>query len=117
MRVPPLIGPYKLNKHSISMIVTRAMPGAYLLGENESASDFIPQYCSRADIDLASRLLDHVGLYKTFMFQYALSPRAAFDIECALFHIHRPCHNRHHPRPPVGSGCLCTVCDQERSVS
>jgi hypothetical protein len=112
MRTPVLVGPYNLNKQSIEMIVTRTMPGAYVLGRSDPSREFVPEYCSRADMDLGARLRDHIGLYQAFMFQYALSPEAAFEIECALFHEHAPRHNPAHPRAPMGSGHRCPICEE-----
>jgi len=61
-------------------------------------------------VAFGARLLEHVGLYGLFMFQYALSPEAAFDMECDLFHAHRPTHNQTHPRAPMGSQRACPGC-------
>ncbi len=65
-------GPYFFNKDKVDEVVTRTSAGNYALGYVNDENAFIVQYVGRADIDVNTRLKQHVGEpYKRFKFSYA----------------------------------------------
>lgn len=100
-----LSGPHPLTVASVTSQVTRVSPGSYVLSNDGTA-----RYAGRSDIDLRSRLLDHVGKYARFWFEYAPSAKAAFEQECYLYHNLHPTDNAVHPAAPAGSYWHCAVC-------
>ena len=62
-------------------------------------------------MDVAARLMDHVGDYKRFKFEYYGSAKAAFEKECRLYHDFDPPDNDVHPARSAGKDWKCPVCD------
>ena len=79
---------YTLDNETIDMYVDDNRIGNYALGYLEDKS-FIVCYVGRSDIDLKSRLKQHINennLYKCFKFSYAIDEREAYLKECKNWH-------------------------------
>ena len=74
-----------LTNEKIDSLVTQTKPGVYAL-DKTTGGGFQVCYVGRADTDLNRRLKDWVGKYKYFKFEYATSPKDAFEKECELWH-------------------------------
>lgn len=87
--------------------------GVYVLDRGKATDDFKIYYVGRADKQpLVNRLKDYVGTkYKWFRFDYATSPKNAFDKECEIYHDHKPPDNKKHPERPDGTNWQCPRCD------
>lgn len=105
-----LRGPYPLTKTGVEDEVTKALPGAYVLGRSDTTA-FRISYVGRADDDVRKRIRDHVPEpYPQFKYEYYPSPRAAFEKECNLYHDFTPPDNKAHPARPAGANWKCPVC-------
>ena len=107
-------GPYFFNKDKVDEVVTRTSAGNYALGYVNDENTFIVQYVGRADIDVNTRLKQHVGEpYKHFKFSYASSPKVAFEKECRNYHDFgesKKLKNEIHPGRPKNSSWKCPCC-------
>jgi len=105
-------GPYDLTSDNIDKQVTKTSPGNYGLGYEKDGS-FYPKYVGRADTDLKGRLKKWVSKYSKFKFDYATSPKTAFEKECKNYHDFgesKKLDNSIHPDRPDGSNWTCPVC-------
>ena len=106
-------GSYPLTLVKINEVVTRTSPGNYALGYSYGTTFYV-QYVGRADSDVNARLKQHLSeSYKSFMFSYATSPKAAFEKECHNYHDFggsQSLHNKIHPDRPAGTGWKCPCC-------
>ena len=106
-------GPHRLDSETVSRIVRRRSPGAYLLGHKYGGA-FVEDYVGRSDDDVRGRLLQWVGYYYWFKYEYTSSARAAFYKECSLYHYHGGAQghldNEYHPRRPDYTNWRCPVC-------
>ena len=108
-------GPYSLTTNRINEVVTRTSQGVYILYVSYNGTEY---YVGRSDTNVAARLKQHVGeksrtaksTYKYFKFDYATSPKSAFERECNLWHHHHPPDNPVHPRRPNGTNWKCPRC-------
>ncbi|MEX2012925.1 MAG: hypothetical protein WD967_00805 [Candidatus Levyibacteriota bacterium] len=101
-------GPYILNTNTISTFVTSVSPGAYIL----STDGLKASYIGRSDGDVGARLKTWTGKgYTHFWFDYATSPKAAFDLECIWGHSYLILNNLIHPARPTNSGWQCPRCN------
>jgi len=103
-----------LTNEKIDENVTRTSPGVYAL-DKTTTPGFHFDYVGRADDDLNARLKSHLGSeYRYFEFDYATSPKDAFEKECELYHDHGgpegKLDNKVHPARPAGSGWKCPRC-------
>jgi len=80
-----LLGPYELTQGNITSHVTRKMPGIFVLGSSKGRS-FRIRYIGRSDRDIRGELMTLVGAHLSFKFAYLKTPKAAFEMECRLFH-------------------------------
>jgi hypothetical protein len=102
--------PLRLTIDNINANV-RQSAGVYLLDRTSAPTDqFKTDYVGRSDSNLNSRLQSWVGKYNWFMFEYASSPKAAFEAECKLYHAYNPRDNSIHPDRPANSGWKCPRC-------
>lgn len=104
-------GPHTLSVDSIGRVVTRKSPGAYLLGSRDQEV----RYVGRSDDDVASRLKAWAySQYWYFWFEYADSPKAAFEVECTQWHEQGGAEgrldNKEHPARAAGSDWQCPRC-------
>jgi hypothetical protein len=106
-----LNGPYSLTIAGIDGSVLRTSAGAYALGKVDDQGTFHVYYVGRSDDDIAGRLKQHVReWYPSFKFGYFLSPKAAFEKECHLYHDFSPNDNKVHPARPAYSNWACPAC-------
>ncbi len=88
--------------------------GNYLLGHLNQKGALVVKYVGRSDTDLNERLLDHVGEYEHFTFQYASSEKVAFEQECRDYHRFGgekgSLDNAVHPDRPDGFYWKCPIC-------
>jgi hypothetical protein len=105
-------GPHSLTASNVDSTVTETSPGVYLLGHSSNGW----RYVGRSDDDVAGRLKQHAasGTYSYFWYEYATSPKAAFERECGIWHRHGGAtgglDNKNHPARPAGSAWKCPVC-------
>lgn len=76
-------------------------------------------YIGRSDTDIQRRLIRHCtdrrGAYFTYDIHHTAT--SAFDVECALFHIHaEKLSNQLHPDRPNFHPVTCAFCPQLRST-
>lgn len=99
----------------VRTVVAPNMIGAYALGNVENG-EFVVKYVGRSDSSLQQRLLAHNYLYcfEYFIFQYAPTPKEAFELESRWWHDcrtnHIPLKNKIHPDSPAGLGLSCPYC-------
>ena len=104
-----------LLNNDIDKEVTNTSAGVYVL--TTSWTDGV-LYVGRSDDDLNKRLKDHVGetsptkkkIYFWFKYEYASSPKSAYEKECRLYHTLNPPDNKKHPDKPEGTTYPCPVC-------
>lgn len=104
-------GPYLLTTETVDRVVTRISPGAYILGNRQK----VARYVGRSDDDVRGRLKKWASsTYSYFWYEYAGSPRAAFQVECRYWHRYGGAKgkldNKNHPARPAGSSWKCPVC-------
>ena len=103
-------GPHSLDPDTIDEVVTKISSGAYILSKDGK----IAHYVGRSDDNVAGRLkwwANNTQKYSYFWFEYATSPKAAFELECRWWHKYKPEDNQSHPDRPNGSSWQCPVCD------
>jgi hypothetical protein len=109
-----LRGPFRLSSNSISNIVTKRSPGAYILGSVEYDGMFVVSYVGGSDCDVGAGLGQHIGRYTDFKYEYYPSARAAFEKVCRVFHDFggvRDLNDSIHPARPGSGKWRCPVCD------
>lgn len=105
-----LLGPYPLSYDEINDSVVPKMPGTYALGRTDSSGRFCVRFVGRSDDDVRARLCEYIGSDSLFKFIHFLTPKAAFEKECELYHQFSPPGNRVHPSRPSGTGWTCPYC-------
>jgi hypothetical protein len=100
----------RLSNSEVESHVRLSSPGVYAL-DRTTTRGFTVNYVGRADDDLARRLKEHVteDVYKYFKYEYVNSARAAFEMECKLYHSYRNLDNQIHPARPKGTSYPCPV--------
>lgn len=107
-----LIGPYELSYDTLEKALPDGLCGVFALGHVDAAGIFRVQRVGRDDTNLRRCLQGLIGSSSRFKFLKAVSPQAAFERECALFHKFRPPGNIIHPSRMQGSQWHCPVCLQ-----
>lgn len=97
---------YVLNDSNIDAHVLLTSSGVYVL-DRSATGGFTTHYVGRSDDDVNGRLKDWVGKYKYFKFQYTSSAKAAFELECNVYHDMSPVDNLAHPARPKGTSYKC----------
>lgn len=110
MAVPSLRGPYLLISDNVKSAIPQKSFGTYVVGAYKHGLTE-PMLVGRSD-DLAAQLLKHIGSYASFSFTYAFSDRAAYRMECEMYHAWKPLDNHMHPAKPKESNWECPVCGQ-----
>jgi len=105
-----LYGPYQLNFDTIDAAITRNSAGVYALGYTNAEGKFCVNHVGRADADMKSKLRSYIGSATLFKFGYLPTSKAAFALECELFHDLAPPGNRVHPGRPNGTSWACPRC-------
>jgi hypothetical protein len=107
---------YSLNAETVSKVLNKCSPGAYVLGRVEE-NGFCALYVGRSDTNLSRELREWVGesaRYKVFMFRYTADAKSAFEKECEDFHDFggtEHLDNPGHPQRPDSTDWLCPQCD------
>jgi hypothetical protein len=108
-------GLYAFTSAKIDEVVTKTSAGNYALGYTEDDGKFIVQYVGRSDTNLNQELKAKLSdQYKKFKYNYATSPKAAFEKECQNYHDFGErvkLHNQNHPDRPDGTNWKCPMCD------
>jgi hypothetical protein len=109
----PMNGNYNLDTATITRLVTRTSPGAYILSrvKNPASGKWNADYVGRSDDDLAGRLKSHAaaGKYSMFWFDYTTGTCGAYELECTWWHQYQPRDNQIHPATPANGNCKCPV--------
>jgi len=106
---------YPLNHEAINLVVRPEM-GAYALSKCKG-DDRTVHYVGRSDKDVNDRLGQYVPKkkYAYFQFTHLNTPKECFELECRLYHEHKPVDNRKHPTHPEGMPLFCPVADCEHA--
>lgn len=104
-----------LSEGRINRTVTRTAPGVYVL-DKTTGGLFQVSHVGRSDDDVKARLKQHVrSTYKYFKFDYATSPKNAFEKECELYHDfggpEGKLDNNVHPGRPKDTDWKCPKCN------
>ncbi|MEO0094259.1 MAG: hypothetical protein ABIK67_08415 [candidate division WOR-3 bacterium] len=104
-------GPFALEVSRIDILIVPNRPGVYGISNTPNR----PTYVARSDTDLNLALKRWVGKYKYFWFEYALSPKEAYLLECQAFHKNadKGLENELHPGPPENIKLKCPVCGEQ----
>nr|DAY36314.1 MAG TPA: RUBREDOXIN TRANSPORT, RUBREDOXIN, GUILLARDIA THETA [Caudoviricetes sp.] len=108
-------GPFSFTDDEIDREITEKRVGNYALGYINEKNQFIVRYVGRSDNDVKKRIKDHLGKsYTHFKFEYAKSPKAAFEKECQNYHDFgesKLLDNEIHPDlPDESKNWKCPVC-------
>ena len=105
-------GAFPLTAEQVGLQVQSTSPGFYVLSRDSSGS--AGHYVGRSDTSVAERLMQWVGsAYRRFWFDYAGSPKGAFEGECTWFHSlggTGKLDNKQHPDRPQGTDWKCPKC-------
>ncbi len=101
--------PMRLRPWLVRALVPPQRIGTYVLYTATGR----PAYIGRSDTDIRRRLLQHCtgrrGAYFTYDVHHSVT--AAYDVECALFHLLAPhLANRMHPDRPDFHPTPCVFC-------
>ena len=102
-------GPFSLDASRIDLLIIPNRPGVY----GVSSTTICPAYIARSDSDLNIALKHWIGKYKFFWFEYAISSKDAYVIECETFHKQKDknkLENNFHPEPQERTGLKCPIC-------
>ena len=105
-----LEGPYRLSYEGIEVAVRRASPGVFALGCLDREGRFSLSKVGRSDDDVRRELRNFIGSETLFKFAFARDARAAFLLECELYHRFRPQSNVLHPSRPERTDLTCPYC-------
>ena len=105
-----LMGPYRLGFDEIERVVRLTAPGVLALGFCGGDDRFNIRHIGRSDDDIRAQLRAYIGSETQFKFGYCLSPQAAFEKECELFHDFRPPCTRLHPSRALATDWTCPRC-------
>jgi len=99
-----------LNDANIDKFVAGGSIGVYVL-DKAQPGPFKVYYVGRSDTDVAKRLKTWVadGGYGYFKFRYMASAKAAYELECKIYHALSPTDNDIHPDAPNGTSYTCPV--------
>jgi hypothetical protein len=103
-----------LTKENVKLYVPKT-PGCYVL-DRSSSGPFEVYYTGRADYDLEERLCSWVGSgYLYFKFLSLPDRKAAYEMECKVYHNLSPIDNKVHPDAPDNTSYACPRCPKENS--
>jgi hypothetical protein len=99
---------HSITKENIEFEVPKE-PGCYVLYRSTGAV-FEVYYTGRADYDLTDRLRDYIGTrYLYFRFLNLPNRKAAFEMECKVYHNLKPVDNVIHPDASDGTNYTCPM--------
>lgn len=98
--------PYSLTNDNIGRHVVEKTAGVYRLDKSRDGA-FRTDYVGRSDNDLLGKLREWVGKYAYFSFQNFSVSKAAFEMECSIYHDLKPADNVTHPVVPTNIDCQC----------
>lgn len=98
---------HTLDNNNIELFVPRNSPGVYLLDRGRAG--WVTHYAGRSDDDVAGRLKKWAaeGKYLYFKFQAFASAKAAYEMECLVYHDVKPVDNVIHPAAPAWTTYTC----------
>ncbi len=102
-------GPYPLTLIQIALLIHPKRIGVFLI-YNEKKEVI---YVSRSDEELAKELKKYIDMGKFFSYEYVVSPKEGYLLECKYFHKYKDNSNflrEDHPIPPAGIEEKCPVC-------
>ncbi len=102
-------GPFPLDASRIDLLIIPDRPGVYGISNGST----FPTYIARSDNNLNISLKHWIGKYKFFWYEYAISPKDAYILECQTFHKQKSksnLENNFHPEPPDRSNLKCPLC-------
>lgn len=101
---------HSLNNAEIDANVTTGSIGVYVLDKDQEGP-FSTDYVGRSDTDVASRLKKWVsdGGFLYFKLKYETTKKAAYELECQIYHALEPVKNKVHPDAPDGTSYTCPV--------
>lgn len=101
---------HSLNNAEIETHVADVSIGVYILDKYQ-AGPFTTHYVGRSDDDVAKRLKKWVsdGGFLYFKVKYETTKKAAYELECQIYHDLKPVENIIHPDAPNGTSYTCPV--------
>ncbi|MDA4135957.1 MAG: hypothetical protein OK449_03005 [Thaumarchaeota archaeon] len=113
------LGPdsFRFEQVVVERLIAPEQAGNYALGVKDDAGEFIPKYIGRSDTDLRMELISKLAPTEYQYFKFSIgSPRGAFQIECAQFHLFKGKIESMrdaggtHPVAPTGTDFKCFLC-------
>jgi len=103
-----------LSKEKVDEMISQKSAGVYVLDRIREGGFHI-NYVGRSDDDVNERLKKWFGSkYKWFRFDYASSPKNAFEKECIIYHDNGgpegKLDNEQHPDRPANANWQCPSC-------
>jgi hypothetical protein len=99
-------GMFALTQNNVDAF-TMSQAGVYVLDRSQS-DPFAVYYVGRSDDDLKGRLKQWVGTrYVYFKYLHTGTTKAAYELECAVYHKLKPPDNIIHPAVPSGTLYSC----------
>lgn len=119
-------GPHVFDETEIKRFVAPSTIGAYAIGDVNERIQFVVMRAGRSDEDVQSRLLQYLNearaeynkAYRAFMWAKCDTVKAAFNLECTLYHYFKPANNDIHPDRPEDQDFECPSegCPMRRSI-
>lgn len=108
---------HSLNNAEIDAHVASGYIGIYVLDKDQEGP-FSTDYVGRSDTDVADRLKQWVaeGGFLYFKVKYEATKKAAYELECQIYHTLKPVKNKAHPDAPNGLSYTCPYCPTEKSL-
>ncbi|MCS7250646.1 MAG: hypothetical protein N2323_04950 [candidate division WOR-3 bacterium] len=102
-------GPYPLTLPQVGLLIYPKRIGVFLI-HNEKKEVI---YVGRGDEDLAKEIKKYIEMGKFFSYQYTISLKENYLLECKYFHRYQNNPNflkKDHPLPPPGIEEKCPIC-------
>ncbi len=102
-------GPFPLDASRIDLLIIPDHAGIYGVSNTSTC----PSYIARSDSNLNVALKHWIGKYKFFWYEYAMTPKDAYVLECQTFHKQKEknnLENNFHPEPPERTDLKCPLC-------
>lgn len=107
-------GPLPFTSDGVYDNVPLGYKGVYALGYSDGTKGMKVLRIGRSDTCLNTRLLQYLqdtdyARCTHFFFEFTISVRRGYELECQLFHDYDPSLNFNHPGVPSGTNHACPV--------
>lgn len=107
-----MIGRNNLTTLDVLRRVMRDTLGVFVVSNSEEF-----EFIGRSDTELRNHLLEYIGKYQFFWFEYTKTIKDGYLKQCTLYHEHEPKDNPDHPVPPPGARWPCPVCKTQTWIT